>query len=1069
MTSLARSSDGKYMVLAGEKIFKLIRIEGAAITEKDDLRAAITSYAATHSDTSSLQQLDIKDVQWSHSELSSTIITASANGKITLHDVNRVGSGTEVGRIQGHLRQINKISVNPHKGNWLLSASQDGTIKLFDLRVQPTGQGVATFSNTSMYRCNAEAVRDVKWSPKDGMEFACGTDAGVVQKWDVRQTMSPLLKLNNAHTKACRSISWHPDGMNLISGGLDQNCHVWDMSKTADRRQKPKHTIQTPAPVSIVSWRPPKWTSTFEKWRAAQVAVVYDDTNPAEMQESIVQIWDIARPALPFKEIFDFDTSPTALLWHGPDLIWTVGKYGAFTQSDVAFAPKTIDNRSLACISISSTGELLMAVDKRVKAARQRPVPPTTVSALGGMHLSGSNSGSHTSNRSVPNISPAFRAENEDDLIGNFLNVRPRRRRRRAELDSQTSTATASNQAPPTLAESLEITGEFVSKQLLGYGRVPGTADPQAWNWLSKVYLGCIYEERKDALDASQPPLNCRFEHIMEQWALANERLKYFRAAQCWRIIGLSLGTTLGRRAAFHRDQRVARYQALQEQMEKEKKMAAKQEKETRSLEQEKQRKNPSQESHTPAKSIIAEQIESTSNVATPLARPSQAFRPAIQIEELALSPPALSSSADTGGYDFYDTASIVPAIDIVAPQRKAPLQLHYPEVAESSAASGLKHHDSTESFEMFSTSEDSKVGRFESSSDNEDKDTGLGYQEPASQEVESSWESNLSPEDQGKGKQIEQPGPPLLVVQEASLFSAAFASVDDKAETPRSENDPQSPTALDPSEIIESDYYYQPGDPLFMTEPLSPDTVVSEWFNYESSKGVLNTAAIVLFIKPFLMPGTIDDNQARQILLHFHQRLNSMSLFTAATLLRKLCVPDYPAIYEQGRWGKEIGFACGMCGTMMIPDPKDPSAMKHCKKCNANMDGCSLCQQMGLPDTIDGGLEQSEFDPKAPGAEMWVWCQGCQHGGHAACLTAWHAQGGELFSGGECPVEGCGHACIPGRHQDELTAEVDARTKAELERLVRERRGSVSTRGIRRDSEEVTMSNAVESVRGVL
>jgi len=142
---------------------------------------------------------------------------------------------------------------------------------------------------------------------------------------------------------------------------------------------------------------------------------------------------------------------------------------------------------------------------------------------------------------------------------------------------------------------------------------------------------------------------------------------------------------------------------------------------------------------------------------------------------------------------------------------------------------------------------------------------------------------------------------------------------------------------------------------------------------------------------------------------------------------------------------------------------------MTHCKKCKENMDCCSLCQQRDLPETIDGGLNTSTFDPKAPAANLWTWCQGCQHGGHSACLQAWHAQDGAVFSGGQCPVEGCGHACIPGDYQNKLNQEVEMRAKAELERQVRENRNLGSTRTVRRDSEEVGVSNAVESVRGAL
>lgn len=1066
MTSLARSPDGKYAVLAGEKIFKTIRIESTTITEKNDLRAAITSHSSTHSDAL-VTNLDIKDVQWSHSELSSTIVTASANGRITLYDLNRLGAGLEVSRIQGHFRQIHKISVNPHKANWLLSGSQDGTIKLFDLRVHSSAQGAP-----HVYKCNADAIRDVKWSPMDGMEFACATDSGVVQKWDMRQTVGPLLKLN-AHSKACQSISWHPDGKNLISGGLDQLCHVWDVSKTAEKRQKPKHTIQTPAPISIVSWRPPKWTSTFEKWRAAQIAVVYDDTNPAEMQESTVQIWDIARPGLPFKEVFDFETSPTGLMWQGSDLIWTVGKYGAFTQTDIAFAAKTIDNRSLSCLSISPTGEILMALEKRIPTTRQRLAPSTSTPDATGLS-DASNTDSQTSNLSG-NYTSVYRADAEDDLLGNFLNIRPRRHRRRAESDHPA--ASSSRQAPPTLAESLEITGDFVNKQLIAYGHVPGTAEKEVWDFLSKVYLGCIYEEKKDALNPDMPPMNLRFEHIMEQFATAAEMLKWYRHAQSWRVISHSLGTTLARRAVYHRDQRVARHKEQQEQRELEKKRLAKQEKESRSGGVETPRKNHGQELHASIKSIISEEIESTSNVATPLARPMQGHGTSIDSDVLILSPlpsvsslpaiPDTSNEPNTEGYDFYDTASLVPAINIVTPQRKLPLRLDYPPGVKSSATQSFRRHDSSESFEMFSTSEDSEPAKFDSSSDNDDKDPTPRRTQAASQEVESSWESSLSFSQEEKADNARDP--PMLVVQEPSLPNVGNATSDsDQPKTTVNESD--VPAMTDPSQIIDSDYFPQPDDPLFIVEPLSPESVVSLWLEYEVTKSALTPAAIVLFLKPLLQPGTIDENQARQILLHFHQRLNEMSLFTSAALLRKLCVPDYPSVYEQGRWGNKMGFKCGKCGSTLEPDPENPCAMTHCRKCKENMDCCSLCQQKNLPDTIDGGLNTSTFDPTAPAANLWVWCQGCQHGGHSACLQAWHAQDGALFSGGQCPVEGCGHACIPGDYQNKLNQEAETRMKAELERQVRENSRSLSnTRTVRRDSEEVGASNAVESVRGAL
>nr|XP_036578533.1 WD repeat domain-containing protein [Colletotrichum truncatum]KAF6785828.1 WD repeat domain-containing protein [Colletotrichum truncatum] len=159
------------------------------------------------------------------------------------------------------------------------SASSKGassSLTADQLSIRDVKSGGLTYSPRGAYKCNADGVRQVKWSPKDGFYFACGTESGVVLKWDVRKIAQPLLKIP-AHDKACASISWHPDGNHLISGGWDSKCAVWDMSKNADKRQKPRWLVYTPAPVSAVAWRPGLWSASAQGKRAAQVAVSYDD------------------------------------------------------------------------------------------------------------------------------------------------------------------------------------------------------------------------------------------------------------------------------------------------------------------------------------------------------------------------------------------------------------------------------------------------------------------------------------------------------------------------------------------------------------------------------------------------------------------------------------------------------------------------------------------------------------------------------------------------------------------------------------------------------------------------
>ena len=376
LTCVDISPDATRAVVAGDKIFKTLEINGNNVTEQYDLRAAIRNPGdgATGS-TSGNEPSRIGHVRWSHGELDTTIITASATGRIATYDLNRLSSGFEVGRITEHKRQVHKLAINPLRGNLLLTACQDGTVRFFDIKIPP-GRSAATFLRRALYPGNSEAIRDVKWSPIRGFEFACSTGNGAVMHWDTRNPRAPLLKIS-AHDGTCLSISWHPDGDHILSGGLDHRCYVWDLSKDAGKRQKPKYSFSTPAPVSIVSWRPASWSGSAQALRASQCITVYNDENSLKTQNSTVNVWDIARPGLPWKEITTHETSPVGMQWQNTDTLWTVSREGIFRQNDLAYAPKVIDRKSLTEVAISPAFEILGLLEPRQqKPERHKPPPP---------------------------------------------------------------------------------------------------------------------------------------------------------------------------------------------------------------------------------------------------------------------------------------------------------------------------------------------------------------------------------------------------------------------------------------------------------------------------------------------------------------------------------------------------------------------------------------------------------------------------------------------------------------------------------------------------------------------
>ncbi|KAL3436438.1 hypothetical protein BDV09DRAFT_184155 [Aspergillus tetrazonus] len=364
IAALDISPQRTHAVIGGKEILKTIRVLPDHSSEEFNLRNAIIGYSSTHHAGGGLSarhkdQLTVKDVKWSHGLYDQIIATAVANGRIVVYDLHR--TGLEYCRFQGHSRQVHRLAFNPHHPAWLLSGSQDAHIRMWDLRTVPTDRGVSVCGSRDQYNSNSDAVRDVRWSPGDGVLFAVATDSGAIQLWDIRKSSSPILRIT-AHDRPCYSVDWHPDGKHIVSGGTDRQVKVWDFSITAERRQKPLFQFRTPQAVLNVRWRPPSWsreTDSSGDWQSSQVVTSYDKEDPR------VHLWDFRRPHIPFREFDRYDSTATDLLWHSKDLLWTVGDGGVFTQTDVRYAPQVVNHRPTCSVAWSPSGEVLAFAQKR--------------------------------------------------------------------------------------------------------------------------------------------------------------------------------------------------------------------------------------------------------------------------------------------------------------------------------------------------------------------------------------------------------------------------------------------------------------------------------------------------------------------------------------------------------------------------------------------------------------------------------------------------------------------------------------------------------------------------------
>ena len=423
------------------------------------------------------------------------------------------------------------MTFNPHRGNLLLSGSQDGTVRLWDVR--DARNEARSLQSKRKYSGQSDGVRDVKWSPTEGVDFAIGTESGFIQRWDLRNLKTAKVKIP-AHALSCNIIDWHPDGTHIASASSDKTVRVWDFS--ANRKGKAAWEIKAPYPVLNARWRPACESSMPTDNRArqcTQLVTGYDREHPE------VHVWDLRRPALPFRELMPFNevvsnaSAPTDLLWHSQDLLWTVGREGVFMQSDIQHAQKVIDKRNLQSFAVSPTGEVNFVVQKR-RQQRRAPklLPPTTKTSAS------AHSDNNTTHSTSPETIFISRSWQDDSLDHSFLSIRPNKHNQR----SNSGIKTMSGLPPQILAldQILHNRMSFAPQQQMVQGILPYHADAEVFRYIAEKFPhDRIPETATDEEKLAQAtPLLERIHDVAE---IAGQ----YKLAQTWKIVGFAATTHL--------------------------------------------------------------------------------------------------------------------------------------------------------------------------------------------------------------------------------------------------------------------------------------------------------------------------------------------------------------------------------------------------------------------------------------------------------------------------------------------------------------------------------------------
>lgn len=165
---------------------------------------------------------DVKGVDWHPTKALLVSGSKDSQQPIKLWDPR---SGTSLATLHAHKNTVMDVKWNQN-GNWLLTASRDHLVKIFDIRNM--GQEMQTF------RGHKKEATCLSWHPVHENLFASGGSDGAILFWSVG-TDKEVGGMEQAHDSVVWSLSWHPLGHILASGSNDHTCKFWTRNRPGDK------------------------------------------------------------------------------------------------------------------------------------------------------------------------------------------------------------------------------------------------------------------------------------------------------------------------------------------------------------------------------------------------------------------------------------------------------------------------------------------------------------------------------------------------------------------------------------------------------------------------------------------------------------------------------------------------------------------------------------------------------------------------------------------------------------------------------------------------------------------
>lgn len=174
---------------------------------------------------------DVKCVQWHPTK--ALIVSGSKDNQqpVKLWDPK---TGKALATLHAHKSTVMDLKWNDN-GNWLVTASRDHLLKLFDVR--------KLSQELQVFRGHKKEASSVAWHPTHEGLFCSGGSDGAVLFWNVG-TDKEVGCIEDAHESIVWTLAWHPLGHILCSGSNDHTSKFWTRNRPGDL-MRDKYNLNT--------------------------------------------------------------------------------------------------------------------------------------------------------------------------------------------------------------------------------------------------------------------------------------------------------------------------------------------------------------------------------------------------------------------------------------------------------------------------------------------------------------------------------------------------------------------------------------------------------------------------------------------------------------------------------------------------------------------------------------------------------------------------------------------------------------------------------------------------------